>query len=206
MQSNKKQFLASAICAAVAALGATGVARALPVDQFADSVVGFTSEYTTSSWSAAQALGAPNTTTYGDIVTAWAPRPRNGSIEQITLGFSQGVYAEGISIWETWGNGFVRTIELLEADGTSHTIFAGVDPSLPGAPVEFSNNFARTAYIVNAVRITTDTNHNLATWEEIDAVQLRGNTTAPDNPVPVPGIVGLLAVGALALRRAQRNA
>ncbi len=206
MQLKRNRFVANALCAGFVALGATGTAHALPVDQYADSVVAFSTQYTAGSWSAAQALGAPNTTIYGDITTAWAPGPRDGTVEFITLGYNQSVYAEGVSIWETYGNGFVTSIELRDTSGIYHLIWSGIDGSLPGTPVEFSNNFARTAYLVNAVRITTDTNHNLSAWEEIDAVQLRGNTTAPDTPVPAPGIVALLGFGALALRRAKLHA
>jgi MYXO-CTERM domain-containing protein len=205
MQLKRNHGLVSSLCAL--AFGAAGMAQALPVDQYADTVEGFSTQFTSVVWSAAQALGAPNTTSYGDIITAWAPGPRNGTVEFITLGFNQSVYAEGVSIWETYGNGFVTLIELRDTSGTFHTIWTGTDGSLPGTPVEFSNNFARTSYLVNAVRITTDTNHDLGAWEEIDAVRLRGNTTAPDDPVvPAPGILALLAVGAIALRRAKRKA
>jgi hypothetical protein len=39
---------------------------------------------------------------------------------------------------------------------------------------DFVVSFAARTYLVDAVRITVDTNHSLGTWEEIDAVQLVG--------------------------------
>lgn len=102
------------------------------VQQVARSVIGFSSEYSTTSWSAAQALGAPNTPTYGDSQTAWAPAPINGTTEFITLGYDVPVYATGAIVVETYGNGFVRRVEALDVDGQYHIVWEGVDNSQPG--------------------------------------------------------------------------
>src|SRR5262249_32156504 len=61
-----------------------------------------------------------------------------------------------------------------------HTVWTGVDPSQPGGLADFTINFARTAYAVKGIKIYVDTNHNLNTWEEIDAVQLRGVLSPSD--------------------------
>ena len=74
------------------------------------------------------------------------------------------------------GNGFVTQIDLLDTFNVLHTVFTGVDPSLPGTPVDFVVNFATTPYLVQGVKIYVNINHNLNTWEEIDAVELRGVT------------------------------
>src|SRR6267142_1822994 len=55
--------------------------------QDASSVIDFSSQFSADAWSAAQALGAPNTSSYGDISSAWAPSSKNGSQESITVGF-----------------------------------------------------------------------------------------------------------------------
>ena len=39
---------------------------------WASSVLGYSSQYSDTAWSAFQALGEPDTMTYGDINTAWA--------------------------------------------------------------------------------------------------------------------------------------
>lgn len=145
------------------------------ISQWASTVIAFSSQYTTGNWSAAQALGTPNTFAYGDIATAWAPVSANGTIEFITVGFDTPVFATGVTIRETWGNGFVRKIEARDEGGAYHTVWEGVDPSLPGTPVDFLAEFLQTPYRVTAVRITTDTNHNLGTWEEIDAIAIHGS-------------------------------
>lgn len=48
----------------VCLLGATSSAQAM--DEWADQVIGFSSQYGTTTFSSAQALGEPNTFFYGD--------------------------------------------------------------------------------------------------------------------------------------------
>jgi hypothetical protein len=179
-------------------------AEATPIDQWASSVIGFSSQYSITSWSAAQALGPPNTPNYGDYITAWAPSSRNGSLEYITLGYTTPVYASSITIVETDGNGFVYQVDVLDQSNVLHTVWAGTDPSLPGTPVDFLVSFSQTPYLVDGVKIYVNTDHNEFTWEEIDAVSLHGNTS----PVPVPPTLLLLGSGLMGLvgwRRFRKN-
>ncbi len=141
---------------------------------YASSVLGFSSQYSTTNWSAAQALGAPNTPSYGDYSTAWSPSSENGTQEYLTLGFNTPVYSNGVNIWETDGNGFVTQVDVEDLNGGLHTVWTGTDPSQPGSPVVFSPTWTTTSYPVNGVKIYVNTNHNLSGWEEIDAVQIQG--------------------------------
>ncbi|MFM5944416.1 MAG: hypothetical protein ACKO9G_13770, partial [Dolichospermum sp.] len=141
------------------------ITNASATGQYASSVIAFSSQYSSSSWSAEQALGQPNTFSYGDISTSWAPSTQNGdgdaqADEFITVGFSTPVYADGIEIRETWGNGFVRSIDLLDNQGVYHSIWSGVDPSLPGNPVNFRVNFQPTNYLVVGAKINVDIDHD----------------------------------------------
>jgi len=170
-------------------------AEAAVIDQWANSVIGFSSQWDSSDWSAAQALGPPNTLAYGDIETAWAPLPDNGTLEYITLGYSTPVYASSTTIRETNGNGFVYRVDVLDQSNVLHTVWTGTDPSLPGSPVDFLVSFSETPFLVTGVKIYTDTNHDLSTWEEIDAVQLHGSTTH----TPVPPSLLLLGSGLVVL-------
>ncbi|MGB0717226.1 MAG: hypothetical protein ACPGXK_15215, partial [Phycisphaerae bacterium] len=68
------------------------------VDQWASEVLDFSSQYSAFGYSAAQALGPPNTPQYGDYGTAWAPSSYNGTIEFLSVGFDTPVYAEGVTI------------------------------------------------------------------------------------------------------------
>jgi hypothetical protein len=179
-------------------------AEAGVIDQWANSVIGFSSEYDSIDWSAAQALGAPNTFAYGDIETAWAAAPIDGTLEYITLGYSIPVYASSTTIRETNGNGFVYQVDVLDQSNVLHTVWTGTDPSLPGSPVDFLVSFAETPFLVTGVKIYTDTNHEFGTWEEIDAVQLSGSTTHTPLP-PTLLLLGSGLVGLVGWRRFRKS-
>jgi MSHA biogenesis protein MshQ len=152
------------------------------LDQYAISVDDFSSEWSfdgPEDYRAVQVLGAPDTNSYGDIKTAWSPENENGNTEHITVSFGTSVYASGVTIRETWGNGFVTQIDVVDLSNTLHTVWSGIDPSSPGSPVDFLATWPQTSYLVNGIKITTDTDHNLSTWEEIDSIQLHGLTAGP---------------------------
>jgi len=176
---------------------------AIPLYQYASTVIGFSSEYTVGNWSAGKILGAPDTFAYGDIITAWAPFPLNGSLEYITVGFGTPVYANGAIIRETYGNGFVYEMEARDTSGIYHSVWSGVDTSLAGSPVDFTVSWAETGYLVDALRIRTNTDHDLGAWEEIDAVTLRGNiapSSVPDTGTTL-SLLGISVMGLAALQR-----
>jgi Ca2+-binding RTX toxin-like protein len=155
------------------------------LQEYASSVIGFSSQFSATRWSAAQALGAPDTFDYADLPTAWAPLPENGSQEYLTVGFDTPVYANGVTIRETIGNGFVTQVDVVDTSGALHTVWTGTDPSQPGSPADNLVTWPVTPYLVKGVKIHVDTNHNLSTWEEIDAVQLQGFAPAQ---LAVPGL------------------
>jgi hypothetical protein len=164
------------------------------LSQWATTVIAFSSEWfdpfnpIPNAWGSVQALGAPNTFQYGDHETAWsASTPDGNGVEYITLGYATPVFATGGIVRETYGNGFVTKLEVREVgSNTFHTVWTGTDPSLPGTPVSFDVSWPQTAFLVDALRVTTNSRHNSDInvsgegWEAIDAVQLRGW----DNPPP----------------------
>ena len=146
------------------------------IAQWASSVLGYSSQYAASPapWSSSRALGAADVTVYRDDPNAWAPSVANGTTEWIALGYTTPVYATGVRVRESFGNGAVTKIELREqATGTWHQVWSGADPTAAGGPADFDVTFGPTSYLADGVRITLDMNHSPA-WEEIDAVQLRG--------------------------------
>jgi len=175
--------------------------------QLASRVIDFSSQYSTGSWSAAQVLGPPNTLTYGDRPTAWAPMAANGTLEFLTLGFETPVYAQGVVVRETWGNGFVTRVDVLDLNDQLHQVWAGVDPSQPGAPAEFVAQWPTTPFLVKGVKIHVNTNHNLSTWEEIDAVALLGFLETPGlgNTIAFNGRAGVLIATDSANNQVSRN-
>jgi hypothetical protein len=186
----KKINLVFLLCSAAAF--SFSPARAVTIDQYASSVIGFSSQYSEFGWSALKALGPSDTFGYGDFNTSWAPWNANGTLEYLTIGFSTPVYANSVTVRETWGNGFVYQIDAVDGGNNLHTVWTGVDPSLPDAAVDALFSWAQTSYLVTGVKIYVNTNHNLATWEEIDSVQLHGS----DSVVPLPAALPLFATGA----------
>ncbi len=175
------------------------------VAQYADELIAFSSQYDNGNYAATQALGPPDATGYGGY-RVWVPQAQNGTTESITLGFSRPVHATGVTIREARGNGFVTQVEVRdEASGDYHTVFSGTDPTAAGALADFPISFAATAFLVDAVRITIDTNLDTSAYEAIDAVQLHwtpplndgvyaqsaGSTTV-DSTLTVTGGVSML--------------
>jgi len=155
------------------------------LNQYANSVIDYSSQYGSFAWSASETLGKPDTTDYGDHITAWAPSAQDGTIETLTLGFATAVYATGVIIRESLGNGFVTKIEALSAaDGSYSQVWTGRDTANPNEVSDFTISFSQTTFLVKGVRITIDTNHS-NDWEEIDSVALIGDTTLTHH-VPTP--------------------
>ena len=140
-----------------------GCQFAVGTGQYASSVIAFSSQDSTTAWSAIQALGPSNTSSYGDIATSWAPLSRNGTQEFLTVGFANPGVSNGIIIRETYGNGFVTQVDAIDTSDVVHTVWTGTDPSLPGSPVDFLASWPTTSYAIKAVKIYVDTDHNLAT-------------------------------------------
>ncbi len=124
-----------------------------------------------AAWSANQATGAPNVERYGDDGKAWAPKSPDGGIEWLDLTFPKGVFATEVRVRESCGSGAVIKVEVFDDKGTSHTVWAGNDPTkeLNYFPVKFD----KTTYKTDRVKVTLATNV-VPGWNEIDAVQLVG--------------------------------
>src|SRR5262249_24101967 len=120
--------------------------------------------------------GPPDTFNYGDIPTAWSALNSDGppNPDFITLGYATPVFANSVDVHETWNNGFVTQIELIDTTNTPHIVFSGPDTTPHTGVGDLVVTFPTTSYLVNAVRVTIDPNHVLGDWEEIDSVQLDG--------------------------------
>lgn len=202
---NLKQKAFASILIAAASLVGSGAAQAGVISQWGSNVIGFSTQYNTTSWAAAQALGAPDRPTYGDIAGAWAPQSRGGTLEWLSIGFDTAVYATGAVIREVSGNGFVYQVDAIDTFGNLHKVWNGADTSLANTPHNFAINWNETAFTVRGLKVYIDTSRH-ADWEEIDAIQLVGNDarTAPAD-VPEPASLALLGLGLLGLSAVRRK-
>ncbi len=153
--------------------------------QWASSVIAYSTAYggLSGQWGAQQVLGAPNTLTYGDVPTAWSPSSASGTLDYITVGYANAVYANGITVRETCGNGFVYQLDVLDNLGVYHTVWTGTDPSQPGAPVDFFVSIPQTSYLVVGVKVYINTQLNGGNYDEIDAIRLHGIASVGTNPI-----------------------
>ncbi len=152
--------------------------------QWASSVIAYSTAYggLSGQWGAQQVLGAPNTSLYGDLPTAWSPSSASGTLDYITVGFTNAVYANGITVRETCGNGFVYQLDVLDDQGVYHTVWSGTDPSQPGTPVDFFVSIPQTSYLVVGVKVYVNTQLNGGNYDEIDAIRLHGIASVGSNP------------------------
>jgi hypothetical protein len=149
-------------------LGSTGTAAS--IEQWASSATA-SSEWGSSGWTAQQATGAPDTAACGDQTTAWASA-NSDTVEWINLSYSTPVYATKVVIYITYNPSYVTLVELQDTSGAYHTVYTA-SPQTMACPYQLNINFAKTDYLVKAVRVTVDQS-TLFSWNEIDAVQLVG--------------------------------
>jgi hypothetical protein len=191
----QNKFFKKTLCIVVATTAFSSTTYAAGTDQYATSVINFSSQWSATSWSASQALGAPNVTTYGDNANAWLGSVKDGTLEFISLGYTTPVYAYGTTIRETSGSGMVYKVEARDTGGIWHVVWQGTDPNVEGKIADFFVQWPITTYKVNGIRVHTNTNKT-TTWEEIDSVQLSGVTS---NTTPAVSIVAADTVGSEAL-------
>ncbi len=140
------------------------------------------SEFSTNSWSASQAEGAPDTFICGDNKTAWAAA-NSSTVEWIELRYETDVRVTGINIYQNFNPDQVVTVELIAANGEIVPVYTQTQVAEESCPYILSlsveSNFAS-----NGVRITIDQSA-LGDWTEIDAVELIGIPMDDALPVPV---------------------
>lgn len=154
----------------------------IPFRQYADHVIGFSSQYTATSWSANRALGKENVyPNYGDYTNAWSPFTADDNREYLVLGFDTVQTVITIEIYETWFPGAVDTVYLRNADtGKWNLIYSKpAQTNLPEAARIKSIYLVETQYLTDAIRIALNSpavtaDANTEGWNEIDAIAITG--------------------------------
>ncbi|MCW5802106.1 MAG: tetratricopeptide repeat protein, partial [Deltaproteobacteria bacterium] len=136
--------------------------------QWANRVIGVSSQYGSVSWAAVQALGAPDTyPTEGDARTAWAPLSEDDGDEWIEVAFGEPAPARAIAIYETFNAGAIKLVELVTAGGR-RAVYRAEPAREPGAKLR-TIAFPCTGEPVAGVRITL-ASRAVPGWNEIDAI------------------------------------
>ena len=133
------------------------------------------SEYGTPNYGAAQLIGVPDVPgSGGDNSYAWCHSPSSTGLEWIEVAYATPVHASEVRVRQNNVPGTIVKVEAIEADGSSHVWWQGVDPYRPSDDIDlawFAVRVPTTPYQVAKIRVTLDL-AALPGWKEIDAVQL----------------------------------
>ena len=133
------------------------------------------SEYGPKNYSAQQATGAPNVTSYGDHAEAWASKTPDGREEWLKLTFATPVSATAVRVRQTYNPGAISKIEAFAADGRAAVVWSGRDTTVYARNqiAWFTTTFEPPPFPVQTIKLTLDS-VAVKGWNEIDAVQLVG--------------------------------
>jgi hypothetical protein len=164
-------------------------------DRWGARVLGFSSQFQQTSWTASQALGKPDTyPAYGDQSTAWASKTSDGQREYLELGFENAAPINQVSIYETLSPGAVDKISVRNpTSGKWVAVWSGRAAPAGNAARIFKVTFPTTSFPVDAIRIDLNS-PAVQGWNEIDAVSIAldsapaglGSTTQAPARAPRP--------------------
>ncbi len=134
------------------------------------------SEFADPEWSAAQATGAPNTGHCGDYQTAWASAGSD-SIATLELTFPISVRVTGVNVIQSFNPDQIVRVELVGSFERSVTIYEGLPTQIEQpCPYVLAITLPKTQEAYNRVRLTLDQSVLGLGWNQIDAVELVGET------------------------------
>ncbi len=131
------------------------------------------SEYRSTEYSAARAVGAPDVPRASDNGKAWASKLPDAGPEWIELAYAPPVAAAGVRVVQSFNPGAIVRIEVVDAEGKSVEVWTGPDRTLyaAGAVGVLDMSFPRAVGPVAKVKLTLDT-ARVRGANEIDAVGL----------------------------------
>ena len=146
---------------------------ASPAIRYVSSVSSFSTEYSTTSWSADKIIGAPDAyPRYGDIATAWASRSTDAQREELVLVFQNPAPIEKISIYETYNPGAIDAIYAKNPNTSEWVLlWSGTASSAGSVSRIFSPTITPTTFDVSEIKLAINS-PAVSGWNEIDAVSL----------------------------------
>jgi hypothetical protein len=145
------------------------VVSAPPAQQWAATIRGFSTQYTTTSWAADRVLGAPDVfPTHGDNANAWASLGADDKDEWLEVGYAQPMRISAIDVLETYNPGAISAVEMITASGERITAYQGA-PHANGSANKLHIDVGCTAEPIVAVNVRL-ASRQVAGWNEIDAI------------------------------------
>jgi hypothetical protein len=137
----------------------------------AADVIDFSTEYSSTSWSANQVIGAPDVyPNYGDFPNAWASATADGRREHLVIKYDNASPISYVAIYETFNPGAVDTIYVKNPNnGQWVVVWSGTAQSAGNVSRIFQVSFPMTTFNVSEIRIAINS-PAVPGWNEIDAV------------------------------------
>lgn len=126
---------------------------------------------TNARWGVEQLLGEPDTNTYGDVATAWAPGTTDGQPEWIIVDYAEDVSPQSIEVYETYNPGALVKASIFDSFGREVVVWEGTDPTPAGAAGGVSKLPVSTVWSTRKVKIYLDS-PAVPGWNEIDTIGL----------------------------------
>ncbi|HNR74410.1 MAG: outer membrane protein [Bacteroidetes bacterium OLB12] len=146
------------------------------ITQFAASVSAFSSQFSSTIWSAQQALGENNVPeNSGTNSNAWSSLSPDAQREFLVLGFSELQTVSKIEIFENAYPGAIDTVYLRNSK-TDRWVIVYAKPArtdLGAAGRIFSIHLIETQFKTDAIRLAINS-PAVENWNEIDAVSITG--------------------------------
>lgn len=145
-------------------------------EQWVARVVGFSSQYNDSTWSANQVIGAPRVyPRHGDLTGAWAQGNRANN-EFIIVEYDHAVHPEQIEIYETYNPGAVMRVSARNGnDAEWITVWETDRPHVEAQSRIFSVPFQnQVPHEIDQIRLDIDCSA-ASNWCEIDCIKLVGH-------------------------------
>jgi hypothetical protein len=124
-----------------------------------------------ADWGTNQVTGPPDTTSAGDIRTAWASLTPDDSKEWLELEYDTSVVPSAIVIHETFNPGAVTKITHVPYWGKEKTLWEGTDPTPASASSGTSRIPVSAGIRTGHIKLYIDSKA-VPGWNEIDAVGL----------------------------------
>lgn len=136
-----------------------------------------------ASWGVEQLVGEPDTESYGDISTSWAPATTDGQQEWIVVDYAEAVTPASIEVYETYNPGALTKVSIFDPLGREVVVWQGADPTQPPAQGGVSKLPVSTIWQTRQVKIYLDS-PTVPGWNEIDTIGIvdtNGKTHWPIN-------------------------
>lgn len=154
--------------------------------QWAASVAGFSSQFSSTAWSAQQALGPPDLfPLYADAGTAWASATPDGQREHLELDYSSPAPINFVNVVETYAPGALDRVSVWNPNTLAfEQVWSGTAAAAPPVARINTVSFPLTRFPVSRVRLEFDS-PAVPGWNEIDAVGI-GSCECEANPLDTP--------------------